>query len=154
MKLALQHLPASAWSDMKMTFQSEEKICSSVLKCAQTFEHTRQSFCETVIWLTNYSFTKRNQTSASKVSGTFLHDIQEATMFVLFCNLTTRTIPRTVTPQLLHYFTTVPICTSHCRHCSQPGAVVAQFLLQMAQPSTIHINIFSHYLCVKLCMCI
>jgi hypothetical protein len=48
MKLALQHLRVSALSDMKMTFKCKENICFGILKCVQTFEHTRQSFCETV----------------------------------------------------------------------------------------------------------
>jgi len=46
-QLALQHFPASALSDMKMTFNAKKKK-SIVLKCAHTFEHTRQSFCKTI----------------------------------------------------------------------------------------------------------
>jgi hypothetical protein len=60
---------------------------SIVLKCALTFEHARQSFCETMIWLTNYSFTKRNL----YLHGIWYHPLQVTTCMTsrkppcLFC---------------------------------------------------------------------
>jgi hypothetical protein len=70
------------WPSMK------EKDCSIVLKCAQTFEHTRQSFCKTTIWLTNYSFTDRNLC----LYGIWYHPLQVTTCMTsrkppcLFCS--------------------------------------------------------------------
>jgi len=64
----------------------QKKKKSIVLKCAHTFEHTRQSFCKT-IWLTNYSFTKRNLC----LQGIWYHPLQGTTSMTcrkprLFCS--------------------------------------------------------------------
>lgn len=94
-------------------------------------------------------------------TNNYLHDIHEATMFVLqppdyptpLHNWILHTHSTYSQTSVTNHFRTVPIYRCHCRHCSQLGAIAAQFLLQTAQPTTIHINIFhiislSSYVCV------